>query len=57
MTFQHTIIQICIYIYTYNVQWDPETSYKTYINLSPHFYVLYLDELEIFHHLCIVDIF
>ena len=32
--FQHTIIQI--YIYTYNVQWDSETSNKTYVNLSPY---------------------
>ena len=24
-----------IYTYTYNVQWDSETSYTTYVNMSP----------------------
>jgi len=23
------------YVYTYKVQWDSETSYKSYVNLSP----------------------
>ena len=32
MKFQHTVIRI--YIYTYNVQWDSEASYQTYVNLS-----------------------
>jgi len=33
MKFQHTIIKI--YIYTYYVQCDSETSYQIYVNLSP----------------------
>jgi len=35
MKFKHTIIQI--YIYLNNVQWDSETSYQTYVNLSPSY--------------------
>ena len=34
MKFQHTIIPIYILIIN-NVQWDSETSYQTYVNLSP----------------------
>jgi hypothetical protein len=31
-------IQLFKYIYTYNVQWDSETSYKSYVNLILQYY-------------------
>ena len=41
MKFQHTIIPI------YIDQWDSETSYKTYVNLSPCVVIKFSSRLNI----------